>query len=415
MNFFNLLKNNKESRSISTVATAERGSWFKDIANKILGKVNGDFNTKSPELASIIYTCIAIKTNNISRLPLGLWQDTGNEKVKLVNHEFYPTLRYNPQNYYSVDNWLKIIITHLNLCGNAFAYINHRKRTLDIIHPDLIKDIKIKGDTLWYYLENGSVIKFDEILHFKGISKDGITGLNPIASLRTELNLNHKSAKTLDSLYSKNVYSQKYIQLQQGVTTKNDNIKNMADSFKDDYAGAEQAGEVIVVPPLFELKELKMSVDDIKFLETNRYTRNAIAALYGIPEFMVSEQMYAGNFENQSLILKNTLASDINIIQSELNNKLLTYQERNRGCIIEFDVHGLVETDLMTKVNALKILKDAGVATPNECRKALNMPVIDDENMNKTYMQLQYVPIQGNTFENAKQLPPTSLDKTQQD
>jgi HK97 family phage portal protein len=409
MKFFNF-RQNKEQRSISTVFTAERGTWFKDIANKILGKVNGDFNVKSPELASIIFTCIAIKANNISRLPLGIWQDTGNEKVKLTNHDFYSTLRYNPQEYYSVDNWLKILITHLNLCGNAFAYINHRRRSLDIIHPDLIKDIKIKNDVLWYYTEMG-VIKYDEILHFKGISKDGLTGLNPIASLRTELNLNYKSGKTLDSLYSKNVHSTKYIQQQAGLTTINQKMTELADNFREQYAGAENAGEMIVVPPLFELKELRMNVDDVRFLETNRFTRNSVASLYGIPEFMVSEQQYAGNFENQSLILKNTLASDIHIIQSELNNKLLTHQERNRGCVIEFDVHGLVETDLITKVNTLKILKDAGIITPNEGRKSLGMTVQSDENMNKTYMQIQYVPVQGNNFEAAKQLPANTNTK----
>src|SRR5690606_38670637 len=116
-----------------------------------------------------------------------------------------------------------------------------------------------------------------EILHFKLLSKDGVYGLNPVEALKSEINLQYKSERTVDRFYSNSALSTRYMEADLegiGNTTK-EKLKEYVDKFKEESAGYENSGNLIVIPPMYRLKELKLSASDIDFLQTANYTESS--------------------------------------------------------------------------------------------------------------------------------------------
>lgn len=400
-----LFQGDKEQRSASQ-ALLDKAS---QVELNLGGSYNRDIPLGQAELISTVYTCISILANTVSRLPISIYKKEGNKKEEYLDHPFYDTLKFNPQSFYSYQQWMMTLMSHRFFTGNAYAYISP-SGGLQIIHPDLISDIKVIDDKdLWYYSQKlQEVFRYTDIIHFKGLSKTGIIGLNPIDSLRNEIQIQYKSEKSLNNFLSKNGNTTKYLQPS---TTEskisNDKIQELVKQYTEKMS-FNNNDSVIVVPPLYTIGELSLTTDAVKFLESNKYTTSQIAALFGVPEHLagVGGTGGYGKYEEMSLaFVQTTIANIINELRSELEFKLLTIEERKQGVSIEFDLKQLSATDLTTHINALKIMKDSGALSPNEMRQEVNLPYIDSPAMNGYYQQMQYQnllqPTSGSTGSNS--------------
>jgi HK97 family phage portal protein len=378
---------------------APRADYNESVSKKI-SVINstipgtGDFDLKKSELVSTIYTCIHILSSNISRAPLVIYKDDGSTKTVAKEHEYFTCLRYNPQSIYSYQNWISLIVSHLHFYGNAYAVITGKELT--VIHPDLMEVVQ-GGGQLWYWVEGMKApIPSSGVLHFRLLSKDGVKGLSPIQSLKQEIQIQTKAERTVEKFYDNRASSPLYLQPIDGVGGLDRNkIKELTDNWTEIKNGIDQRG-IFVCPPLMQIKELRLTADDIKFLESASYTEASIASLFGIPIFLLgkSNSNYT-NFEQQQLNFKNqVLGSLFNIIRAELENKLLSIQEKMDGYSIEFDMMGLIETDLLTRANIHNLYKNMGVLSLNEIRRETNREPIDNPNMNYHFQQMQYVPVE---------------------
>jgi len=379
---------------VKSIVVPDRNEYLKNKQLQAFNQV-GNFDLNKAELISTVYTCISILASNISRLPVVIYNENGNNKTINKQHYYYPTLRYQPQNIYSYQNWISLVVSQLYFIGNAYAIINGKE--LVLVNPDDVS-ISIVGGNMWYLIEGfEKPFRSTEIMHFKLLSKDGIYGLNPIQSLKSEINLQYKSEKTTDTLFTNNTFSTKYFEVDFETALSTTKVKKdeYLDKIQSDLAGYSNAGQVLVVPPMYKLRELKINPSDLNFLEIAGYTESSIAALFGIPTFLLgkSNSNYT-NFEQQQLNFRNQVLGGLaNIIRCELEAKLLSIDERLTGASIEFDFKPLMDTDLSTKANVAKTLNNMGALSPNEVRKEFNLERIDQPEMDKYYAQVQYQPL----------------------
>src|SRR5579871_1518876 len=148
-NLLSIFKNKSNNQVISARAPLVQRA----LINQYTGKNNPDVNLKNAETISVVYLCIRILADNISRLPVSIWQeDSTGKKTLFKGHEYFNSLRYNPKPYLSYQQWISTIITHLFLRGNAYSFIRP-DGSFEILHPDYISDATIVGDTLWYLIE----------------------------------------------------------------------------------------------------------------------------------------------------------------------------------------------------------------------------------------------------------------------
>lgn len=349
------------------------------------------FDLTNAERIATVFTCIKILSETLSRMPLNVYSDEGEGRtVDKIDYR-YPILHYQPNNWTTQQTFIATLEVWRNLKGNSFAKIyrdnSGRVSSLVLVPPSKVLGYKVVNDQLYYTLKNDNdqeeVINASEILHFKGVTKDGIWGMNPLEALRQNLSASYQGIQAIDSFYKNNAMSPKALKS----TISGANQKAMIEALKEyqeKYAGAAKAGLTSILPPNTEIVDMALNFADAQFIETMKFNTLTIAALYGIPSHMVGilEQTKFASVETSVLEFKSmSLAAIGRMYRTEMESKLLTIKERLSGKSIEFNWNALVELDAKTRIDNLRTLENMGVVTPNDVAKLEGWPIYESGNV----------------------------------
>lgn len=363
--------------------------------------------TKDPARISTIFTCRRVLSENLSRMPLSVFIDNDNGITEMKRHRLTYLLKYRPNDYQNSQQFWSTIEYHRTL-GNAFARIHKNPATayptsFEIYHPGYCKGVEFKGTEMFYVFFNPVTRAEDKIsafdmLHFRGPSDDGIFGLEVMAAIERQANINERATSTIDNFYKNNATSPMAIEtdLPGNLTgPAAQAMQNSKKDFKDEYTGPQNAGKWIHLPIGTKLKSIAMQFADAKLIETLKFTREDISAAFGVPLFMVDGSAEKLDVEQlTTLFQNNTMGPIVAIYMAELNGKLLTRQELENGFSVMFDVFALIGMAYQTKVTAIKDQVTNGLMTPNEGAKKLGNTPINSQFGNLHYTQAQNIPIE---------------------
>ncbi len=378
------------------VNITDKDTYNDIILPSIISGNNWDGNALA---ISGVYTAIKTLSETISKLPISVYKNGSKGKTKLYNHYLYDIIHYNPNNYLTSQSFFQTLELHRNHKGNSFALINRNKNTgrvnnLEIISPSKIVNYDIINGELYYKYQNNNnetiTIHSNDILHFKQMSNNGIWGLNPIEALRLNLSTTAKGLKTIDSFYENNANTSKAIKS----TVSGANQKAMLEAinnFRNEYSGAVNAGKILPLPPNTELQDVTMNFVDAAFISTIKFNADQIAAIYGVPSYLLGnfESSKFNNVEQLNLNFKiNTISAILRMYRQELEFKLLTKDERKSGISIEFNANAMVETDYRTRTDGYKTLQGVGAITPNDIAKLEGYPTFKNGDKHYIFNQM---------------------------
>jgi HK97 family phage portal protein len=356
--------------------------------------------TSVQENKTHIYNCISIISNNFSKLKINIKKD--NKIVK--NHRLNYQLNHKLNSFQNKQTVYSTLEAHRNEYGNAFLWMAG-KNDWRIIPPYLVQDWEVKQGKLIYKIAGTtdiqykdqfpSEIKAEEVLHFKHISKNGIIGLSPLSAANASIEILNNASSTINSFYKNGAVSN--FALESSLSTNDDTNKLMwqdRNKFKSNYAGTNNAGEIIRVPFGHKLTPLSVKFVDVELINTIKFSRDAICSLYQIPNSFLNEQDSTKNIEQDTLSFKAMCISPItNIYEQEMMYKLLTEEEINEGYTIEFDLDSLVEVDTASKISKYKDAIIHGMLTPAQASNKLGFEN-ESEYANKHYVQAQMIPLE---------------------
>lgn len=363
----------------------------------------GKFDFTQPELCSTVFACVQLISNNISKLRLNVYRTTDKGREVFVKHPWQRSLAYNPDLRLSTAKWLAYTVTKLLIEGGAYFLRTefdenfNPKNELKAL-PELEKVSKL-GDEIYYKFKGiDGWIPSRRLVFVYLFSRDGITPISPIQALKTELEIQHHSEQVLKNFYSNGIFQLLYVEADLDLATDKQKAKEYFQKVEAEVMGSANAyNQIFRVPPMYKLKALPLPTD-LKWLESSRFSEARIAGLYNVPNFYLNineGSAPAGKIENQAIsFLNNCLSNITNIILAELNDKLLTIEERESGVTIDFDYESLFTTDLESKSMYLKNLASTGGITPNEIRQKLGMPKDGSPFMDMNFIQSQNMPIQ---------------------
>jgi HK97 family phage portal protein len=386
----------------TSIQVADRKEYFQNRLNAVTG-IRG-FNHDSPESCSTVYAAVNIIANTVAKLPLTIYKKTSKGKVPMQEHRWFNALTYSPVGNLSRTKWIANAITDLYFNGNYFALKQEFSADLLSEKKDLKPLGKLKSavqyeNEVYYSFENvKGWIPSRDLIHFYLISKDnGITGLNPIAAIRNELEIQHGSEQTTINFFKQGSFSVLYVESDLADADKvgagSGNKQAIKEHFKrieEEFSGYLQAGKIQYIPPMLRLKSLPLP--DLKYLENSRFTISQIGAIFNVPSIYlgVQDSSSPAKAEEQVLAFKNLCISSVcNIIRSELEQKLLTTEERNAGVTIDFDYSALYTVDLISKASYFEKLRQQGAITPNEIREQFGFERSDSEYMDHHFIQSQ--------------------------
>ncbi len=264
--------------------------------------------------------------------------------------------------------------------------------------PELEKVSPLVDDQIYYKFKNvDGWIPSNQLIHFYLISKDGgRLGLNPIDSIRAELSIQKGGESGVMNYYENGLNNQLYLEvdIESGEKFMDKNkVKEFLDQTLNMHAGIFQNHSIPQIPPLYKLRALPQA--QLDFLSNNKYSISQIGALFNVPEAFLgtqSSQTY-GKADQQVAFFNTCLSNICSIVTDELNNKILSIDERKAGYSIQFDFTNLYDTDNDAKATYLSKLNGMGAINANEIRQAFNLPYVDGKGMNTYYRQAQYVDI----------------------
>jgi len=389
-------------------------SWYnkgKDRVRYVWGtamqSLSSNGVTGMPEKIGTVYTCCRILSDNLSRMPLSVFIDNDNGRQELKRHRLTYLLKFRPNNYQNAQQFWSTIEYHRNYYGNGFARIYKNAdaypTSLEIIHPGLVRDYFYRAGELYYSILNvdtnvEEIVSAWDLLHFHGLSEDGIIGLSPLVAIERQTNINERATSTMDNFYKNGAISPTVMtsdipgQLQGGAIGA---LKESIQQFDDNYAGPQNAGKIIRLPMGYKLQSMAMQFADAQLIETLRFTREDISAAYGVLLGMVDGSFEKMDVEQLTTLFKNnTMGPIVAIYMAEINGKLLTRTELENGFSVMFDVLSLIGMDYATLVAGIKDQVVNGLMTPNEGAKKLGNKPIKGDYANKHYMQAQYIPLE---------------------
>jgi HK97 family phage portal protein len=364
--------------------------------------------TGDPAKIGTVFTCCRVLSDNLSRMPLSVFLTNDNGTTEMVRHRLTYLLKFRPNNYQNAQQFWSTIEYHRNQHGNGFARVHKNKGTafpesLEIIHPGYVKGVEFINGEMFYKVYNPETsetlsISAWNLLHFRGLSNDGVFGLSPLVAVARQTNINERATSTIDNFYKNNATSPMAIETDlpgnlTGPAAKA--MENTKTDFESKHTGPQNAGKWIHLPIGTRLKSIAMQFADAKLIETLRFTREDISAAYGLPLFMVDGSAEKLDVEQLTTLFKNNTMGPVTAIYTnEINGKLLTRAELTAGFSVAFDVFKLIAMDYATKVAAIKEQTTNALMTPNEGAKQLGNKPIPGKWGNLHYSQAQYIPLE---------------------
>ena len=330
-----------------------------------------------------VYTCIKILSETLGKLPFKIVQNQ-NGSIIPTNHYLDWFLNVRPNLYMTPSDFWKCLEVQRNIQGNSYAWIDFNDRTgkiqglypLDstrmVIYVDDVGLISSK-QSIWYIYTDlqGKQYKLQDydLLHFKGLSTNGISGLSAIETLKSTIENAKASGNFLNNSYKSGMQSAGIINYVGDLNQSAEN--NFREKFEQMSSGLKNANRISLLPYGYQYQPISLKLTDAQFLENTRLTLQQLTAAFGIKPHQVNDQSktsYASTSEANREFYTDTLMAIQNANQQELRYKLFLDIEIKNGFYIQYDNNALLSVDPKTRAEIRNLDIQSGHKTINETR-----------------------------------------------
>jgi HK97 family phage portal protein len=200
------------------------------------------------------------------------------------------------------------------------------------LHPDVVRTEMSANFQLQYQvtMPDGSFKTFaaGELLHVRGLTLNGWLGISPIAYAREAIGLALATEKFGGQLFRNGAKMGGV--LEHPGKIGDEAYKRLKGTFDEAHSG-ENAHKTAVLEEGMKYTKVTMTGEDAQFLETRKYQRSEIAALFRVPPHMIGdlERATFSNIEQQSLdFVVSTLMPWLNRIEKAVKRDLFTREEK---------------------------------------------------------------------------------------
>lgn len=324
------------------------------------------------------WRCINIIGGAIATLPLDLIRRV-DEKVRLpaVGHPLRRVLTVRPNPWQTPSEFRRMMQANLLLRGNAYArkvVLGSRVVALIPLHPDRVQAEQLDSFAMQYKVRgnNGAITAYaqKDILHLRGMSLDGVTGMSVLSNMRESLGLALQTEKAGARLFKNGMLAGGVIEHPAKLSPEA--AKNLHESLDAKNAGAENAGKWILAEEGMKFAPVSLSAEDAQWLGARDFQRYDIAMFFGVPPHMI------GATEKTTSWGTGIEAQGIGFVTYTLNDWIKTWEESIKRDLLpesewesidaRFNVNGLLRGDAKGRWDGYVKALQWGVSSPNEVR-----------------------------------------------
>ena len=387
MDWRNLFKKKKNE-------TIESRSGFFDSLHY---NIAGGYQSNKAMLLSTVYRCVDVISDSVAQLPLEpYYKDKDGFKLKFVEHPTYYLLNKEPNKKMSRFTFIKTLVVSTLLKGNGYAYIERNGKgdaiALHYVNPDLVTAIEEEGNIKYSITGNKGYIEACNMIHILNFSYDGINGISTLAHAKQTLGLSQDSESHAQGFFKGGANLAGILTVQSTLTAKQK--QELKTSWQTAFSPTTgQPNGVAVLEGNMAFEPITVNPADAQLLETRQFNVIDICRFFGVSPvkaFDLSKSSYSTVEATQLAFLTDTLAPLLEKIELEFERKIYKPSERN-NIEVRFDTSVLLRADKASLASYYNTLFQIGVITPNEIRKILDLPAIEDGDT--TFVQVNIQPL----------------------
>lgn len=352
--------------------------------------------------SSTVFACVRALSEDMARLPLCVEHSNGlTGWAPAPNHPLTALFR-RPNKWQNAFDFKAYLVSCYALRGNGYAVIIRDSRGnptgLVPISPDRTQVMLSENGNLYYSIlhqlvnnDQQIVVPADDMIHLRGISMDGYTGISPIMVGQETIGLS-LAAQTQGAKFFANGASLTGV-LESPEKLSNEAAARMASSWKDVYTGIQNAGRVAVLEEGVKFNSISMSQEDAQYLETRQFQVIDICRLFRVPphKAMCLDDAHYANLEqmNQQYIDDALLPICLRLEQ-EMRYKLL-FTDEQVNTRISFNFDALLRSDQETRYKSYLAATGGPILTINEARAMENLAPKEGGDVIRS--QIQNIPI----------------------
>jgi HK97 family phage portal protein len=336
------------------------------------------------------WACIRLISQTWGTLPFEVrrYDERTRGMVPARDHPLHSLLHDAPSQDMSAAEFWSALGVALLTYGNAYAEIHRtsagiggRVVALTPLRPEWVAVRRDdNGALVYHYAEPRAAreIAETEVLHIKGVTLDGITGLSPIAQARNTLGIADAANETTGKLFANGMRTGGYIKAP-GILTEPQ--RKLADAMLSRFRGASNAGLTPILEGGWDFQSTTLPPQEAQLLATREFEIEEVARFYGVPPWLIGHTSkstsWGTGLESQLLgFYTLTMRPILKNAEGAIRRRLLTPAERGR-MEVEFNSEGLLRTDSQGRATFLKTMVESGLMTINEGRAREGLPPMD--------------------------------------
>ena len=378
-----------EERGLQSPST-----WFLDAVGGQSTSSGIAVNSDSALTMSAVYACVRVLAETIASLPVVTYSKTGKGKSRDEDHPAFTLLRESPNSEMSSYSFIETMMTSVLLTGNAYAEIQRNGRGdpvgLHFIPCDYVSPSRTTSGRLVYRIRTSKVdvvLEKAEILHFAGLSTDGIIGISPIGKMREAIGMG-LATQEFGANFFRNATRPSGI-LETPTKLTDDAVDRLRDTWRESFQGSGSTGSVPILEQGLTWKKMTIDPEDAQFLSTRRFQTAEIARAYRVPLYLLADMEAGSSYSSIEQVsidfARYSLRPWLVRLEHELNRKLFRMAGDSEH-FVEFLLDAILRADTTTRFNAYKIGRDGGWLSINDIRKLENMDSIESDGADQ-YLQ----------------------------
>lgn len=347
-----------------------------------------------------VYACVKVIAETIASLPCIVYryiaENRGQERDP--SHPLYVLLHDRPNRWQTTYEWTVYMLSGFLLRGNAYAekVATGRRAVSELIplNPRRVRPVLVDGAgnpieemsadarlVYWYTPASGKarVILQSEMLHVRGITRNGIVGLSPIELHREAVGDAVATRQYGSRFFANDAQPRGGVKIP-GTFKDLEAVKRFRKSWKD-AQGGENQHSVAVFEGGAEWVDIGMSNEDAQFLETRKYQIADIAGrIYRVPLHMVGELDRAtfSNIEQQSIeFVRDTIRPYLIMLEQCYRRDLFDVEDWRATHTVEYLADALLRGDTLNRYRAYAVGRQWGWLSANDVRRLENQNPVE--------------------------------------
>ena len=341
---------------------------------------------------SIVYAIIRIISEDIASLSYNLI--TNKDGQQLVDYDNpINKLLNKPNDLMSGFHFREAAAMNTVSRGNSYSKIHFDSRgivgELELLNNDdvTVTVERINGrKQIFYHLQGERIpLMSYEMLHYKGLSGDGIVGISPISTLKHTIGENISAQNLSQDFYDGGARLSGV--LEAPGTLSEDAYNRIKMSWREKHEGRNSTDKTALLEEGMTYKPISLSPVDADILKTRKFGLEELIRPFRIPLHMVAslDRSTNNNIEHQALeYVKFCLRQWAKRFEVEDHLKLIRPKDQSRS-YFEHNMESLLRGDTMARAEYLSKMFNIGVYSQDDIRAILKEPRIGSDSATAYY------------------------------